>query len=106
MNAHQHGSNSGLASRAGIIGAILIGIVLVTSGPGGAATPPCEVSFEPPSILAGSESVTVFFRLSESIGDELTASAPDESGLQITAIDQDLSTSRCPPSPPKWVRGR
>ena len=82
-----------LAIRAGVIAALAMGVVLATSQPTRALIQSaCEASFEPPSVNVGSESVTAFYRLSESIGDISRATAEDGSGLQIVGIDAAMST--------------
>lgn len=48
--------------------------------------------FEPTSVPTGSESATMFYQLSEDIGDLQGASADRESGLAVAGHDGEMST--------------
>jgi hypothetical protein len=82
-----------IAAQAGVVSALALGVILVGSGPTRAfARAACEASFEPSAVPAGSEAATVFYRLSEGIGELEGVSAESGSGLAVSGRDGEMST--------------
>lgn len=82
-----------IAAQAGVLSALALGMILVGSEPTRAfVRSACEASFEPTAVPAGSEAATVFYQLSEGIGDLEGASAESGSGLTVTGHDSEMST--------------
>jgi len=93
MKSRRTSQRYALAAQAGLVSALALGVVLVGSKPTQAMVRAlCEASFEPSAVPAGSESATVFYELSEGIGEVQGVSAEDGSGLVVRGYDTEMST--------------
>jgi len=87
---------SGRASKssriaAWLCAAVVVSVVGLRSAPveGGARV--CTATLNPDSVLAGSESTSVAYSLSESIGIVTSVTPPEDSGLRVSVLDAQAS---------------
>jgi len=82
-----------LATQSGVVTALVLGVILVASEPTRALVrAACEASFEPTAIPAGAEAATVFYQLTETIGELEQISAQEGSGVVVSGHDLEMST--------------